>query len=85
MSSPIPKVVIVGRALIKDSEGNILLIKRRPGDNFCPSQWELPGGKMDVGMDLIRATELEILEETGLLITNLQKVVYLESHIEEVF
>jgi 8-oxo-dGTP diphosphatase len=59
-ASPIPCV----GAVIKDSEGRLLLIKRghEPGAGL----WSLPGGRIKPGETDQQAVAREVLEETGL-------------------
>ena len=73
-----PRVVLVNRSIvIKD--GLILLIQRAKTDSYKPKYWEFPGGKLDPGQDLTNALEREVLEETGLLITPIDRIAYYES------
>lgn len=37
---------VVG-AIITNSQGEVLLVKRRDDENFMPSVWEVPGGGVD--------------------------------------
>jgi 8-oxo-dGTP diphosphatase len=54
------------RAVIRDDQGRLLLIKRAPDVHLDPDRWELPGGKMDYGEPLTEALAREVREETGL-------------------
>jgi 8-oxo-dGTP diphosphatase len=53
-------------ALIFDDSGRILIVER--GREPYRGQWSLPGGIVEVGETLKRATEREVLEETGLVV-----------------
>lgn len=57
-------------AIIYDSEGNILLLRRAISDDFCPDQWSLPGGKIENGEEPSDAVKREVAEETNLTITS---------------
>lgn len=57
------------RALITDSDGKILILKRSVDSKTNPGKWELPGGKVDQGEPFDQALLREVKEETGLLIT----------------
>lgn len=46
--------------------GKILLLQRAMNEAFEPGLWELPGGKLNYGEDLIDALEREVREEVGL-------------------
>lgn len=60
---------LVVRAIIKDSDNNILILKRSPDSRSNPECWELPGGKVEPGESFDHALVREINEETGLNIT----------------
>lgn len=65
---------LVVRAIIKDSEDNILILKRAPDSRSNPRCWELPGGKVEPGESFDHAMIREIKEETNLNIS-LRKAV----------
>lgn len=52
-------------AKILDAESRVLLV-RRAGADTSPSAWEMPGGGVDSGENLIQAVKREAKEETGL-------------------
>ncbi|MFO7999354.1 MAG: NUDIX domain-containing protein [Bacteroidales bacterium] len=56
---------VAGKAVINKS-GKILLLQRARNEAFEPGLWELPGGKLNYGEDLIDALEREVREEAGL-------------------
>lgn len=60
---------LVVRAIIKDSENNILILKRAPDSRSNPRCWELPGGKVELGESFDHAMIREIKEETNLNIS----------------
>ena len=62
-----PRVLLVVRGIVLN-EGKILLVKRSKNDRRAAGQWELPGGKMDVGSEVNLSMEREVLEETGLTV-----------------
>ncbi len=37
------------RGIIKNDDGEILILKRHPKSRTDPDTWELPGGKMEKG------------------------------------
>ena len=54
------------RGIIKNSDGEILIVKRHPQSRTDPDTWELPGGKVDEGESFDDALVREIKEETNL-------------------
>src|SRR5512137_1138130 len=64
---PDPKVAV---AILLKSNDQVLLVQR----SFDPQKgyWTLPSGFVDAGEDPIEAARRECLEETGLLIKNMQ-------------
>ncbi|WP_137994275.1 NUDIX hydrolase [Streptomyces vilmorinianum] len=54
-------LVVAASAVVTDSEGRILVQRRRGND-----LWALPGGGMDMGDSLPGAAVREVREETGL-------------------
>ncbi|AGA34923.1 Putative 7,8-Dihydro-8-oxoguanine-triphosphatase [Thioalkalivibrio nitratireducens DSM 14787] len=62
---PIKQVVC---AVIRDTDGRILLARRAPGQHL-EGHWELPGGKVEPGESLESALQRELLEELGLVVT----------------
>ena len=71
-----PKVLLVNRALVLNKQNEVLVVQRSKDDTYMPSKWEFPGGKLDVGQDITHALEREVLEETGLVITFLDKIAF---------
>ncbi|MFA5357400.1 MAG: NUDIX domain-containing protein [archaeon] len=56
------KIALV-EAIIKDSRGKILLLKRSKNNKNFVGKWQLPGGKVEFGEDFNSAITREILEE----------------------
>ena len=54
------------RGVIKNDNGEILIVKRHPKSRTDPEMWELPGGKVEKGEDFDVALVREIKEETAL-------------------
>lgn len=71
-------------ALVTDPEGRVLVLDHylRPG-----SSWGLPGGFIDPDEPAEEAVKRELIEETGLEITNVQliEVRTIRQHIEVLF
>ena len=54
------------RGVIKNDDGEILIVKRHPKSKTDPEMWELPGGKVEKGEHFADALVREIQEETSL-------------------
>ena len=54
------------KAIARDREGRILLLKRSEVARLYPGRWDLPGGKVDPGEPFDDAFIREVAEETGL-------------------
>lgn len=54
------------RGIIKNENGEILILKRHPKSRTDPEMWELPGGKVEKGEFFTDALVREIKEETNL-------------------
>lgn len=54
------------RGIIKNSNDEILILRRHPKSRTNPHKWELPGGKVDPGEFFDEALVREIKEETNL-------------------
>lgn len=57
------------RALVLDSEGRCLIIRRSRNCRRFVGQWEWPGGKVDEGESFDAGLRREIREEVGLEVT----------------
>lgn len=66
--------LVVGAVIRHDDR--VLLLKR-PETDFMGGIWELPSGKAELGEPLDQALIREVLEETGLTVTDIRE--YLES------
>lgn len=57
--------VVVQKAVLTNARGEILLLRRSKTDIRRPLQWDLPGGLVDPGEDLISSIRREVKEESG--------------------
>ncbi|MDE1810653.1 MAG: NUDIX domain-containing protein [Candidatus Micrarchaeota archaeon] len=64
------KMLIWVGALIEDSDGRFLFLKRQKGASVGKGLWQLPGGKMEWGESPLETLEREIMEETGMKVKN---------------
>lgn len=62
------KYLIVFRCIISDFDGRILLVRRSGKRNYNPGKWELPGGKLEPGVDVGDSIETIVDRETGLVV-----------------
>src|SRR5690242_1955170 len=59
--------IAVKAFIIKDDK--LLLLKRRSNDVHKPGDWDIPGGRLELGEDPFLGLKRETKEETGLDIT----------------
>jgi 8-oxo-dGTP diphosphatase len=64
------KTDIVQKALVINNKGEVLLLKRSKTDRRRPDQWDLAGGLLDAGESFEEGIIREILEESGLSVSN---------------
>jgi len=57
--------VVAAHALI-EKDGKFLVLHRSRIDGYMPGFWDIPGGTIEFGEDIINALIREINEETGL-------------------
>jgi ADP-ribose pyrophosphatase YjhB (NUDIX family) len=51
-------------AAVRDDQGRVLLVRRNDSGN-----WELPGGRVELGETAITAVKREVSEESGVAMT----------------
>ena len=71
----IQKVLVIHKAVLVNKL-RVLLLKRSSTDIFNPGMWEFPGGKLEECIDIAKFLEDKVLEETGLLITEENKMAF---------
>ncbi|NVK20124.1 MAG: NUDIX hydrolase [Methylocystaceae bacterium] len=59
------------KAILKDKKGRILMMEKAG-----KGHWDLPGGKLDEGEDMIEGIAREILEETNLEKVTIGPIIY---------
>ncbi len=75
------KILVWVGAVIENSEGNILYLKRSSNSSWGVGQWQLPGGKLEWGEDPVTTLEREVAEETGIKAENQGLLETYTSHI----
>lgn len=75
-------VKLVVKCIVKNKEGNILLVKESEKSSWKPGRWSLPGGKIDPGEDFLQAIHREMREETGVTVT-VEGLFRIEELVEE--
>lgn len=58
-------VVRLVEAIVKDSKGRVLILKRSRNNTIYVGKWQLPGGKVERGESPLRAVKREVNEELG--------------------
>ncbi len=76
-----PRILLVVRVILLFKD-KILLIQRSKNDRSDSLKWEIPGGKLDKGQDLMEAAERELIEEVGLFARPLKQLVFFDSDID---
>ena len=62
------------KSFIVNDAGELLLIKRREHDPHTPGAWDVPGGRLEDGEDVMAGLKRETKEETGLEIEILHQL-----------
>lgn len=71
---------VVG-ALIRDPRGRVFVHRRGPDRRFLPDCWDIVGGHVDPGEDLLGALRREIEEETGWTLRGEPMLVHVEDWV----
>jgi 8-oxo-dGTP diphosphatase len=67
---------LIVHALIVNTEGKVLLIKRSETEDVLPGVWDIPGGTLEDGEDPREGAVREVKEETNLEVRNLRLFHY---------
>jgi 8-oxo-dGTP diphosphatase len=60
------KTAIVCKAVIQNTDGKLLALRRSETDERRPLQWDIPGGLVEEGENFAEATARETEEEAGI-------------------
>ncbi|MBI1856941.1 NUDIX hydrolase [Candidatus Saccharibacteria bacterium] len=76
-SSTVKGAHVVVKMLLRNTGGNILLLRRSATDTRRSLEWDLPGGMVEEGEDFVTGVVRETKEETGLTVqANTVRLVY---------
>lgn len=75
--------IIVSLECFVKKDGKYLMLHRHPNKKIMPNVWMAPGGKRDFNEGLFECARREILEETGLTITNLKVKVTGNAYLKD--
>lgn len=76
------KTAAVG-ALIRDARGRVFVHRRGPDRRFLPDCWDLVGGHVEPGEDLLAALRREVCEETGWTVRGTPALMHVEDWTTE--
>lgn len=62
------------KVLLRNEDGAFLLIRRSP-EKYGSDKWDIPGGRIDPGSELLKNLVREVKEETGLDMTSIPKLI----------
>lgn len=71
------------KAVVRNIEGDLLIIRRSDYSKHNAGKWDFPGGKVDIGENFDVALIREIKEETGLDAALTRALGYAESRAPE--
>jgi 8-oxo-dGTP diphosphatase len=74
------KIGISQKAIVVNSKGKFLAVRRSKTAPAKPLSWDLPGGELDFGEYPVKGIIREVKEETGLTIKNIEPFD-VEAHI----
>lgn len=64
------------KVLLKNREGKYLLIRRAPDpEQIKQLKWDIPGGRINAGAELLENLSREVMEETGLTMTSTPRLI----------
>lgn len=70
-------------ALIRGESGRVFVHRRGPGRRSLPNCWDLVGGHLEAGEDLLAALRREVSEETGWVVRGTPVLMHVEDWTSE--
>jgi 8-oxo-dGTP diphosphatase len=76
--------------ILKNKDGDILLLKRKKDDRTIPSIYCLPGGKSDINETIEQTLIREVYEETGITLSNyiyikeVENIYFFQSYVTDI-
>ncbi len=74
------KTEIIQKVLIVNPDEKVLLLRRSKTDTRRPLEWDLPGGHLEEGEEMIAGVVREIKEEAGIEVQN-TRVLYSQTEV----
>jgi 8-oxo-dGTP diphosphatase len=59
---------LIAKAVVFNTAGKVLLLRRSQTDEQRPGEWDFPGGGIEDGEEIIAGVCREILEESGIIV-----------------
>ena len=76
------KTFVVAKVLVVNNLGELLLLRRSQSDERRPGEWDIPGGWVEDGEDILAAALRETQEEAGLKVDNARLVFAITEPVE---
>jgi 8-oxo-dGTP diphosphatase len=68
------QTLVTARAVILNSEGHMLIVRRSSTDPLAPGTWDVPGGRREADEALEATAQREVSEEIGIQLLDPQLV-----------
>ncbi|NIO19715.1 MAG: NUDIX domain-containing protein [Candidatus Aenigmarchaeota archaeon] len=75
-------LVVAQKAVIREGD-KYLIMRRSTKTHVYPGYWDFPGGRLEIGEDVLKALEREVLEETGFKIRVIKPIFTFHEIVNE--